>query len=141
MPSFDEILTQTIELLQQQGRVSYGALKRRFELDEAYLQDLKDELIDAQRIATDENDRILVWCGAGASGDTKTHGTGESENQGIRRHLIDGRSKGGQNQRLLSTVLEKVTPRAVPRRHAPLVVLLSSVAKKNCGYCSNSGSK
>ncbi len=62
--TFDEILTQTIDLLQRQGRVSYGALRRRFELDDAYLQDLKDELIEAQRLAVDEEGRILVWTGA-----------------------------------------------------------------------------
>ena len=62
--TFDEILAQVIALLQRQGRVSYGALKRRFDLDEAYLDDLKAELIDAQRLAVDEADRILVWVGA-----------------------------------------------------------------------------
>src|SRR5512145_2131617 len=62
--TFDEILAQTIILLRQQGRVSYGALKRRFALDEAYLQDLKDELIDAQRVAIDEGGKILVWIAA-----------------------------------------------------------------------------
>ena len=61
--TFDEILTQIIELLQRQSRVSYGALKRRFALDEEYLQDLKDELIDARRIARDEKGRVLVWVG------------------------------------------------------------------------------
>jgi hypothetical protein len=30
--TFDEVLTQVIELLQRQGRVYYGALKRRFGL-------------------------------------------------------------------------------------------------------------
>ena len=49
--TFDELLEQVIDLLQHQGRVSYGALKRRFALDDDYLQDLKDELIDAQRLA------------------------------------------------------------------------------------------
>jgi hypothetical protein len=34
---FDEILGQVIDLLQRQGRVSYGALKRRFALDDDYL--------------------------------------------------------------------------------------------------------
>ena len=52
------------ELLQRQGRVSYGALKRRFALDADYLQDLKDELIDAQQVASDENGKILVWTGS-----------------------------------------------------------------------------
>jgi class 3 adenylate cyclase/predicted ATPase len=62
--TFDEILTQVVELLQRQGRVSYGALKRRFALDNDYLQDLKDELITAQRIAADEDGKVLMWIGA-----------------------------------------------------------------------------
>jgi class 3 adenylate cyclase len=61
---FDDILEQTIALLQRQGRVSYGALKRRFQLDDAYLEDLKVELIEAQGLARNENGRILVWAGA-----------------------------------------------------------------------------
>jgi len=61
--TFDELLAQVVELLQRQGRVSYGALKRRFALDDAYLQDLKDELIDAQRVALDEDGKVLVWVG------------------------------------------------------------------------------
>jgi class 3 adenylate cyclase/tetratricopeptide (TPR) repeat protein len=60
---FDDILEHTIALLQRQGRVSYGALKRRFKLDDDYLADLKTELIEAQRLATDENGTILVWVG------------------------------------------------------------------------------
>jgi hypothetical protein len=35
--TFDDLLAQILTLLQQQGRVSYGALKRRFGLDDAYL--------------------------------------------------------------------------------------------------------
>jgi class 3 adenylate cyclase/predicted ATPase len=62
--TFDDILAHILALLQRQGRVSYGALKRRFHLDDAYLDDLKAELIDAQRRAVDENGRVLVWSGA-----------------------------------------------------------------------------
>ena len=61
---FDEILARVLELLQRQGRISYGALKRRFHLDDEYLQDLKDELIDAQRVAVDEDGKVLVWAGS-----------------------------------------------------------------------------
>jgi class 3 adenylate cyclase/tetratricopeptide (TPR) repeat protein len=61
---FADILAEIIALLQHQGRISYGALKRRFTLDDDYLTDLKIELIEAQRLAVDENDRILVWVGA-----------------------------------------------------------------------------
>ena len=56
--TFDEILGQIIDLLQRQGRVSYGALKRRYALDDAYLEDLKDEILHAQRLAVDEDDRL-----------------------------------------------------------------------------------
>ena len=48
---FADILEQTIALLQHQGRISYGVLKRRFGLDDAYLEDLKIELIEAQQLA------------------------------------------------------------------------------------------
>ena len=61
--TFDEILAQVIELLQRQGRVSYRALKLRFDLDDEYLEVIKEELIDAQRLASDEDGRILVWSG------------------------------------------------------------------------------
>ena len=61
--TFDELLAEVIALLQRQGRVSYRALKLRFPLDEDYLDGLKDELIHAQRLAVDEDGRVLVWIG------------------------------------------------------------------------------
>src|SRR5215510_14884276 len=61
--TFDEILDQVITLLKRQGRVSYRALKRRFDLDEDYLEDVKVELIKAQHLARDEEGEILVWVG------------------------------------------------------------------------------
>src|SRR5678815_5897481 len=65
--TFEEILTQVHELLERQGRVSYRALKRRFELDDDYLEDVKAELIDAQRVAADEDGKVLIWTGAGGT--------------------------------------------------------------------------
>jgi class 3 adenylate cyclase/predicted ATPase len=62
--TFDEVLAQVQELLQREQRVSYRGLKRRFALDDDYLEDLKEELIGAKRIATDEEGRFLVWTGA-----------------------------------------------------------------------------
>jgi hypothetical protein len=61
--TFDEVLDQVRELLRQRQRLSYQALKRRFDIDDAYLDDLKAELIEAEQAATDENGRILVWAG------------------------------------------------------------------------------
>jgi class 3 adenylate cyclase/predicted ATPase len=60
---YDELVAKVIELLQREKRVPYRALKRRFDLDDDYIADLKIDLIEAKRLATDENDRILVWIG------------------------------------------------------------------------------
>ena len=61
--TFEEILDQAIAILQRRGRLTYGALKRQFQLDDAYLEDLKAELIEGQRLAVDEDGRVLVWTG------------------------------------------------------------------------------
>ena len=62
--TFEEILDNAIAMLQRRGRLTYGALKRQFQLDDAYLEDLKAELIEGQRVAVDEDGRVLVWTGA-----------------------------------------------------------------------------
>jgi predicted ATPase/class 3 adenylate cyclase len=61
--TFDEILTQVLDLLRREGRVSYRALKRRFDLGEDYLEDLKAEIIRAKKLAIDEDGAVLVWTG------------------------------------------------------------------------------
>src|SRR6266540_1202147 len=61
--TFEEILDQAIAMLQRRGRLTYGALKRQFQLDDAYLEDLKAELIEGQRLAVDEDGRVLIWTG------------------------------------------------------------------------------
>jgi hypothetical protein len=58
---FDELLSQVIDLLQREGRVSYRALKRRFSLDDEYLEDVKAEIIKAKKLAIDEDGEVLVW--------------------------------------------------------------------------------
>jgi class 3 adenylate cyclase len=61
--TFDEVLAQVLDLLQRQRRISYRALKRRFDLDDDYVEDLKAEIIKAQRLAVDEEGDVLVWTG------------------------------------------------------------------------------
>jgi class 3 adenylate cyclase/predicted ATPase len=61
----NELLTAVVALLQREGRVSYRMLKRRFSVDDAYLEDLKEELIYAKRLAVDEDGKVLVWLGEG----------------------------------------------------------------------------
>src|SRR5215471_2198754 len=65
--TFDEVLTQALELLKRQGRVSYRALKMRFDLDDEYLDVLKEELLYVHPVRDDEG-RGLVWTGGTASG-------------------------------------------------------------------------
>src|SRR5215510_10840124 len=65
--TFEEILDQAITMLQLRGRLTYGALKRQFQLDDAYLEDWKAELIEGQRLAVDEEGRVLVWRGEAAA--------------------------------------------------------------------------
>ena len=60
---FVAVLDQVITLLRQRGRLTYRTLKRQFELDDAALEDLKEELIYGQRLAVDEDERVLVWMG------------------------------------------------------------------------------
>ena len=55
--TFDEVLEQVRELLQSKGRVAYRALKRRFDLDDEYLEDLKAELIGSRHIASSPRSR------------------------------------------------------------------------------------
>src|SRR5262245_48915114 len=61
--TFEEILDHAIAMLQRRGRLTYGTLKRQFQLDDAALEDLKAELIEGQRLAVDERGTVLVWTG------------------------------------------------------------------------------
>src|SRR2546427_761025 len=70
--TFEEILDHAIAMLQRRGRLTYGTLKRQFQLDDAALEDLKDELIYGQRLAADEDERVLVWRGEPVSAPSST---------------------------------------------------------------------
>ena len=61
--TFDDILAQVLTLLHREGRVSYRALKLRFDINDDYIEGIKDELIYAKKLAVDEENRVLVWVG------------------------------------------------------------------------------
>jgi class 3 adenylate cyclase/tetratricopeptide (TPR) repeat protein len=65
--TFYEVLEQAITLLQRHGRVSYRALTRQFQLDDAYLEDLRTELIEVQQVAVDQDGAMLVWTGTASA--------------------------------------------------------------------------
>ena len=73
--TFEEILDQAIAMLQRRGRLTYSTLKRQFQLDDAALEDLKNEFIYGQRLAVDEEERVLVWRGEPVSAPPPTTAT------------------------------------------------------------------
>ena len=58
---YDELLTQICDVLQREGRVSYWALKRRFDLHDNDIAGLKIEFIEIKNLATDQDNTMLVW--------------------------------------------------------------------------------
>src|SRR5262245_48455756 len=67
--NFSTVVDQVLEILQRQRRVSYRALKREFELDDDYVEDLKIEIIQARKLAIDEDGAVLVWAGSVEEGE------------------------------------------------------------------------
>lgn len=52
--------------------MSYRVLKRRLSLDDD-LEDLKEDVIYAKKLAVDEEDRVLVWVGGAAASPASAH--------------------------------------------------------------------
>jgi hypothetical protein len=77
--TFEEIVDQAMAMLQRRGRVTYRMVQRQFNLDDAALADLKNEIIIAQQLAIDENNTVLVWIGGtGTSPPTPEFASDES---------------------------------------------------------------
>jgi len=90
--NFQEILNKTIEMLRNNKKLSYRAIKRQFDIDDAYLEDLKFEIIEVQKLAEDQDNKFLILI------DTLAEGTSEKTDKIItpqpevevapeRRHL------------------------------------------------------
>jgi hypothetical protein len=90
--------------------VSYRALKLRFQLDDEALAALTDELIYAERVARDEDDRVLVWVGeAGATAEPS-----------------------GQASRPLPLDTARVEPRHADAERRQLTVLFCDLVTRRC---------
>src|SRR5215510_2482690 len=61
--TFEETMDQALDMLRRRGRVTYGALKRQYALDDAYLTDLKDAMLYADSHVVDDAGRGLRWTG------------------------------------------------------------------------------
>jgi hypothetical protein len=58
--TFEEILDHAMALLQRRRRVTYRMLKVQFQLSDEQLEALKEELINGQQVAMDEEGKVLV---------------------------------------------------------------------------------
>ncbi len=61
--SLYDVLDQVINLLQHRGRVSYRALKREFNLNDDFIEDLKEEIAYVHELAIEADDRGFKWAG------------------------------------------------------------------------------
>jgi class 3 adenylate cyclase/tetratricopeptide (TPR) repeat protein len=104
--TFDEVLDRVRELLQQRGRVTYRALKLRYQLSDQLLAGVTDELIKAERVAADEDGEVLVWIGAPpVSGSTfqvssSPFSAPSAQHPDFRRQMLDPRSTDGERRQL-----------------------------------------
>lgn len=70
--SFYELLHKVTGLLESEGRISYRAIKREFDIDDDLLEDLKRELVEVKQIARDVDGDILELVSvAGKVGNSK----------------------------------------------------------------------
>jgi class 3 adenylate cyclase/tetratricopeptide (TPR) repeat protein len=87
--TFEEILDQALVMLQRRGRVTYRMLKRQFQLDDEALEDLKAEIIKAQRLAVDEDSEVLVWTGGIATATAQARDPGLAPLSYTPTHLAE----------------------------------------------------
>ncbi|HEV8713122.1 MAG TPA: adenylate/guanylate cyclase domain-containing protein [Candidatus Binatia bacterium] len=96
--TFEEILAQVWEQLQREGRVAYRILKRRFALSADDLEDLKADLIDAKRVAVDEDGKVLLWVGEAKEDEKAERAEGKKERDAGPRTPDSGLSSGERRQ-------------------------------------------
>ncbi len=78
--TFKEVLAQVIDWLQQDKRISYRALKRQFDVDDDYLEDLKEAMLYAYPQVVDDG-QGLVWAGEPSTRQPKVPGGTEAESR------------------------------------------------------------
>ena len=89
--TFEEILDHAIAMLQRRGRVTYQTLKLQFQLDEEYLEALKDAMLFAHPQIIDQAGRGLIWIGDASAIPPPTPASPQPVEQ-----LITSASRGSQ---------------------------------------------
>ena len=114
--TFDEVLQQVKDLLQHEGRISYRILKRRFNLNDEDIEDLKADLIDAKRIAVDEDGKVLVWV---AAPDTLAQLAVDSAPARSPQTVADHSTREAERRQLTVMFCDVVGSTALSQRHDP----------------------
>jgi class 3 adenylate cyclase len=115
--TFDEVLAEVLELLQREKRIVYRALKRRFSLDDEYLEDLKSEIIDAKQLAIDENGKVLVWTGSQPL--PKVPPEPKAETTAVRSTGLPSSSNDGERRQLTVMFCDLVGSTALSEQFDP----------------------
>src|SRR5258705_10039700 len=109
---FSAVVEQVLDLLQRQGRVSYRALKREFELDDDLLADLKEELLYAHAQEVQEEGPGLAWVGENVEGEKAKREKGETEepltSSDTRPKTLDARPSAGERRQLTVQFIDLV---------------------------------
>ena len=85
---FYAVLDQVVDLLRSRQRATYRTLKRQFNLDDAALEDLKEELLFTHPQIVDEDGRGLVWTGdTGSASAAPTPAPSSTVSETAARHV------------------------------------------------------
>jgi class 3 adenylate cyclase len=102
--TFEEMLQQTIDILQHRGRISYRALKRQFDIDDDYLADLKEEILYAYPQVMEEG-RGLAWIEADATPSALAPATATPERPATQEPSFSAASSAPEAERRQLTVM------------------------------------
>jgi len=103
--TFEEILDATKKLLESRKRLTYGALKRQFGIDDEFLEDLKAEIIQGQRFAVDEGGEVLVWTGCSGATSSPLNAQGKVPSTSLEGQVTDQIQHSTQAERRQLTVM------------------------------------
>jgi len=92
---FNEVIDGVVLLLKNRGRVTYRGLKRQFDLDDDFIEDIKYELIKGMQLAHDEDGEVLVL------NDSYVEGVGNNDStNGVSSTGLIGKTDNAERRQL-----------------------------------------
>ena len=99
---FTAILKATVWLLVTEGRVSYARLRREFDIDDSFFEDIRAELIQHKGLAADLDGQFLVWSPGAQVAAQQSPVTAPRELTPLARNPVaeTGTPSGGERRRI-----------------------------------------